>query len=165
MQRKTINKQSALNIEKSPFIIEDLKDDTGFLMLQVSNLWNNRHDRAVKKNHGLSHMQYAVLASVCWLVYHSDKQVTQSLLSQHTKINPMTISQIFKVLEAKGYIARTKHPTDIRAKVVNLTKEGDELIRKAFQTIWEVDANFFRVLEKNTNRFNGYLYELLISND
>ena len=154
-----------MNIENSPFIIEDLRDDTGFLMLQVSNLWNNRHDKAVKKNHGLSHMQYAVLASVSWLIYHSGKQVTQSLLSQHTKINPMTISQIFKVLEAKGYILRTKHPTDIRAKIVSLTKEGDKLMHKAFQTIWDVDSEFFKVLGKNTNRFNGYLYELLISNE
>ena len=154
-----------MNIDKSPFIIEDLKDDTGFLMLQVSNLWNNRHDKALKKNHGLSHMQYAVLASVCWLVYHSDRQVTQSLLSQHTRINPMTISQIFKVLEAKGFILRTKHPTDIRAKIVCLTDAGNELMHKAFQTIWDVDAKFFRLLGKNTSRFNSYLYELLNAND
>ena len=154
-----------MNKEKSPFIIENLKDDTGFLMLQVSNLWSNIHDKALKKHHGLSHMQYAVLASVCWLVYHSDKQVTQSFLSQHTKINPMTISQIFKVLEAKGYIYRTKHPKDIRAKIVCLTKEGNELMHKAISTIWEVDKKFFTTLGKNSKRFNSYLYDLLISND
>lgn len=150
---------------ESPFIIENLKDDTGFLVLQVSNLWNNCHDRALKKYHGLSHMQYALLASICWLVYHSDKQVTQSFLSQHTKINPMTISQIFKVLEAKGLIVRTKHPTDVRAKIVSLTDEGNELIIRAFKTIWDVDAKFFKILGKNSNRFNSYLYDLLIANE
>ena len=134
-------------------------------MLQVSNLWNNRHDRALKKNHGLSHMQYAVLASICWLVYHTNKQVTQSLLSQHTKINPMTISQIFKVLEAKGYILRTKHPKDIRSKIVSLTKEGYNLMCDAFKTIWDVDAKFFSILGKNTGRFNNQLLELLKEND
>jgi len=155
-----------LSKEKSPFIIENLKDDTGFLMLQVSNLWTNIHDKALKKNHGLSAMQYAVLASVCWLVYHSsDKQVTQSFLSQHTKINPMTISQIFKVLEAKGYIYRTKHPKDVRAKVVCLTDEGNELMYKAASTIWEIDKKFFISLGKKTNRFNSCLYDLLISNE
>jgi len=29
--------------EKSLFIIEDLSNDNGFLMLQVSNLWENCH--------------------------------------------------------------------------------------------------------------------------
>ena len=154
-----------MNNDKSPFIIENLKDDTGFLILQVSNLWNNIHDKALKKNHGLSHMQYAVLASVCWLVYHGDKQVTQSMLAQHTKINPMTVSQIFKVLEAKGYIYRTKHPKDIRAKIVTLTDEGNALIHRAFGTIWDVDKKFFKVLKKNTKRMNRYLYQLLITNE
>ena len=150
---------------KSPFIVENLKDDTGFLILQVSNLWSNCHDRALKKYHGLSHMQYAVLASVCWLVYHSDKQVTQSMLSQHTKISPMTISQIFKVLEAKGYIFRTKHPSDVRAKIVSLTEEGNRLMHKAIKTIWDIDTKFFKILGRKTNRFNRCLNELLLINE
>ena len=154
-----------MKTNKSPFIIKDLKSDTGFLMLQVSHLWGESHDRALKRYHGLSHMQYAVLASICWLIYHTNKQVTQSILAQHTKINPMTISQVFKVLEMKGYIYRQQHPTDIRAKVVNLTDEGNELMHKAFKTIWEVDKRFFRVLEKNEALFNSFLYDLLMAND
>ena len=154
-----------MNKEKSPFIIEDLKEDSGFLMLQVSNLWNSRHDKVLKKNHGISAMQYAVLASICWLVYHGNQQVTQSFLAQHTKINPMTVSQMFKVLEARGYIYRTTHPADIRAKVVNLTMEGKKLIDEAFKTIWDVDEKFFKVLGNNHERFNRYMYELLKGNE
>jgi len=154
-----------LNNDKSPFIIEDLKEDTGFLMLQVSNLWSNSHDRALKRYHGLSHMQYAVLATVCWLKYHGNALITQSFLAQHTKINPMTVSQIFKVLEGKGYVLRTKHPNDVRAKVVNMTKEGKELMDEAFKTIWDVDARFFKILGKNNKNFNRLLYELLKMNE
>jgi len=154
-----------LEKEKSPFIIENLEEDTGFLILQVSNLWGNLHDRALKRYHGLSHMQYAVLASISWLVIYSGRQVTQTILAQHTKINPMTISQMFKVLEAKGYIYRTTHATDIRAKAVNLTQEGKELLQQAFNTIWDVDAKFFKALGKNTRRFNRSLFELLKAND
>ena len=73
----------------------------------------------------------------------------------------MTISQIFKVLEAKGYILRTKHPKDIRAKLVNLTDEGNTLMHNAFLTIWEADTQFFKVLGKNNKRFNKHLVELL----
>ena len=160
-----IDKRIILEKDKSPFIIENLEEDTGFLMLQISNLWGNSHEKVLKRLYGLSHMQYAVLASVYWLVLHSSKQVTQTILAQHTKINPMTISQMFKVLEAKGYIYRTIHATDIRAKSVNLTPEGKELMHKATKTIWDVDTKFFKTLGKNTKRFNKYLFDLLRTND
>ncbi|MDR2233193.1 MAG: MarR family winged helix-turn-helix transcriptional regulator [Tannerella sp.] len=110
-------------------------------------------------------MQYAILASICWLVYHTDSYVTQSILAQHTKVNPMTVSQIFKVLESKGLIYRQQHPTDIRAKIVNLTDEGNKLMHKAFKTIWDVDEKFFRILEQDEKYFNSLLYELIKSNN
>ena len=153
-----------MNNDKSPFIIKNLKDDTGFLMLQVSNLWNNCHDKALKRQHGLSHMQYAVLATVCWLSFNGDGLTTQSFLAQHTKINPMTISQVIKVLETKGYIYRTKHPNDVRAKVVYLTQAGNNLMDKAFQSIWDADMKFFKSLGKKSTHFNDYLYKLLLEN-
>ena len=154
-----------MNNDNSPFLIENLENDTGFLLLQVSNLWNNSHDKALKKHHGLSHMQYAILASVSWFAKYGKGHVTQSILSQHTKINPMTVSQIFKVLEAKGYIIRTKHPTDVRAKIVSLTEEGSALMDKAFLTIWDLDLKFFKALGKNNKRFNKQLFDLLTTND
>jgi DNA-binding MarR family transcriptional regulator len=154
-----------LEKEKSPFVEENLEEDTGFLMLQVANLWESYHDKALKKHHGISHMQYAVLASVYWLVLHSEKQVTQTILAQHTRIAPMTISQMFKVLEAKGYICRQAHSTDIRAKAVDLTPEGKELMRKAVITIYNVDTKFFKELGKNAPRFNRCLVDILRAND
>ena len=77
----------------------------------------------------------------------------------------MTISQIFKVLEAKGYIFRTKHPSDIRAKIVHLTDDGNRVITKAFRTIYDIDTKFFRTLGKRATRFNKCLYELLLVNE
>jgi DNA-binding MarR family transcriptional regulator len=154
-----------LEKEKSPFVVENLEEDTGFLMLQVSNLWASYHDKALKRYHGISHMQYAVLASVYWLALHSDKQITQTILAKHTQISPMTISQMFKSLEAKGYICRAQHTTDIRAKSVTLTEEGKDLMQKAVKTIFDVDTKFFKSLGKSTPRFNNCLVELLKEND
>ena len=160
-----INKKTAVEKNKKHFYWGNLAEDTGFLMLQIANLWGNSHDRALKRYHGLSHMQYAILASVCWLVNQNGQQVTQSILAQHTKINPMTVSQIFKVLEKKGYIYRTTHPNDVRAKSVTLTPAGIELMDKAVKTIHDVDAKFFKILGKNTLRFNRQLHSLLKAND
>lgn len=153
---------SALN---SPFVIENLEEDTGFLMLQTSRLWQEYHEKVLKKYYNLSHMQYAVLASVYWLVLHSKKEVTQTILSKHTKIDPMTISQVFKVLESKGYILRKRHSTDVRAKSVCLTEEGKNLMDKAVATVINIDAKFFKVLGKHIPRFNRYLLQLLDANE
>ena len=77
----------------------------------------------------------------------------------------MTISQVFKVLETKGYIARKRHSIDVRAKSVALTQEGKDLMTKAVATVVEVDNRFFKILGKNIGRFNAYLVELLKAND
>jgi len=145
--------------------MENLEEDCGFLMLQVSSMWEECHDKALKKYHGISHMQYAVLAGVYWLTLHSKKQVTQAILAQHSRINPMTISQMFPVLEAKGYICRTRHLTDVRAKAVDITLAGKKMMQKAIKTIDEVDTKFFRVLGDDRARFNGYMVDLLKAND
>jgi DNA-binding MarR family transcriptional regulator len=153
------------NKQPSPFVIEDLEEDSGFLMLQVSRLWEECHDRVLKRHCGISGMQYAVLTSIYWLILHNNKQVTQTILAKHTKIDPMTISQMFKVLEKQGYMYRTTHATDIRAKAVYLTQQGIELMHKAIPMIIQVDTKFFQTLGKNLPRFNNYMVELLKAND
>ncbi|GHT06223.1 hypothetical protein FACS189423_11090 [Bacteroidia bacterium] len=149
----------------SPFKIENLEEDSGFLMLQTSRLWQEKHERVLKRHYNLSHMQYAVLASVYWLILHSEKEVTQTILARHTKIDPMTISQVFKVLEKKNYIFRQRHSTDVRANSVFLTEQGKELMKDAVASVIEVDTKFFQVLGKNIKNFNKELLLLLKDND
>ncbi|MDR1682312.1 MAG: MarR family transcriptional regulator [Candidatus Symbiothrix sp.] len=160
-----IEYEENMDQKESPFVIENLEEDTGFLVLQISALWEEYHERVLKKYYNLSHMQYAVLASIYWLVLHSGKEVTQIILARHTKIAPMTISQILKRLEAKGYIYRNCHSTDIRAKSLHLTEEGRVLMNKAVATIIQIDKKFFKVLGKNVTRFNQYILELLKANE
>ena len=153
-----------LEQEKSPFTVS-LEDDSGYLMLQASNLWAHYQDKALKRHYGLSHVQFSVLASISWQVLEEKKQATQTMLAEQTKISPMTISQMLKVLETRGYVYRTKHLTDVRAKAVDLTQEGKELTNKAMKTIYSIDAKFFRILGKNIKCFNRYMFELLKAND
>jgi DNA-binding MarR family transcriptional regulator len=154
-----------MDVKDNPFIIENLRNDTGFLMLQTSRLWDEYHERAIKKYYNITYIQYAVLASVYWLAIHGKKEVTQAILAKYTKMDPMTISQVFKVLEKKGYIYRKTHSTDVRAKSVYFTPEGEELISKAVATVVNIDNKFFRILGENIEHFNSYLLALLKEND
>ena len=83
------------------------------------------------------------------------------MLSKQTQIDTMALSHIFRKLEAMGYIYRVTHPTDVRAKAVNLTPEGEELMKQVLGTITEADQIFFKNLGKNINQFNKYLKKLL----
>ena len=153
-------------MDNNSFINKNLAKDSGFLLLQLSRLWDNYHEKALKKHYSLSSIQYAVLASVYWCVLNSDKEITQTFLARHTKIDPMTISQVFKVLEKKGYISRKTNSTDIRAKSVTLTDEGEGLIQKAVITIAATDTKFFNTLgEENTVIFNKFMVDLINDND
>jgi DNA-binding MarR family transcriptional regulator len=160
-----ISDENVAEKQSTPFVIENLEDDCGFLMLQVSRVWEGCHDRVLKRHFGISEIQYAVLVSIYWLITHSARQVTQAILAKHTKIDPMTISQMFKVLEKLGYIYRTQHSTDVRAKAVYLTPEGMNLMEKAIPIIYKLNDKFFKILGRNLPRFNSYMLELLKAND
>jgi len=154
-----------MNNKISPFVEPNLDNDSGFLMLRVSKLWEESHDKALKKHFDITHMQYAVLASIQWLILHGQEDVTQISLSKHTKIAPMTVSQALKGLEEKEYVVRAASKVDMRAKCALLTDKGLSVLNKAFVSIFAADERFFSVISKNRNKFNAYMLELLQGND
>lgn len=146
-----------------PFSIQYIEDDSGFLLWQVSCLWQQEQKRALEINYRISHSQYVILASIYWLTLN-DAEVTQIGLSQHTKMEPMTVSQILKGLQKSGHIIRQAHSADTRAKAVFLTDEGKEMMKEAIKTIEAIDAKFFSVLGKGVKKFNDDMMKLVKSN-
>ena len=144
---------------KTDFSIEKAEESTGFLLWQVTNLWQREIKKALVK-YELTHSQFVLLASIHWLTL--DKQnVTQILLSNHTKIDPMTTSTVLRTLQTKGLIKRQEHETDTRAKTVGLTEDGKRIIKKAVVTVEKFDTDFFSLLGNNRNELNNNLLILL----
>lgn len=144
---------------KTDFSFEKSEESTGFLLWQVTNLWQREIKKALEK-YELTHSQFVLLASIHWLSL--DKQnVTQILLSNHTKIDPMTTSTVLRTLQAKGLIKRQEHETDTRAKTVGLTELGLKNIEQAIKTVETFDKTFFVTLKENTQEFNEQLLTLL----
>src|SRR5438128_1476507 len=67
----------------SPFSVDDANDSSGFLLWQVTALWQRRVAEALRP-HELTQVQYALLASLLWLSRTED-DVTQSRLAAHAK--------------------------------------------------------------------------------
>lgn len=145
------------------FSFDDADDSSGFLLLQVTNLWQREIKKALEQ-YGLTHSQFVLLASTHWLTLHN-KDVTQVSLSVHTKIDPMTTSTVLRTLQTKGLLKRQEHPTDTRAKIVKLTDTGSKIAKQAVVTVEDFDKKFFSSLGVDVKRFNKMLLGLLSYKD
>lgn len=141
------------------FSVEKAEESSGFLLWQVTNLWQREIKKALEP-FDLTHSQFVLMASTHWLTLHK-QDVTQVLLSAHTKIDPMTTSTVLRTLQTKGLLLRQEHLTDTRAKTVQLTESGKEIVKQAIKTVEAFDKTFFATLGDNTNLFNGQLLTLL----
>lgn len=141
------------------FSVEKAEDSSGFLLWQVTNLWQREIKKALE-HYDLTHSQFVLLASIHWLTLQK-QDVTQILLSSHTKIDPMTTSTVLRTLQAKGLLQRHEHSTDTRAKTVALTENGKRMIKQAVKTVENFDKTFFSTLGNKTQTFNEQLLTLL----
>src|SRR3954447_7724857 len=135
------------------------EDSTGFLLWQVTNLWQREIKKALE-SFDLTHSQYVLLASIHWLTLHGES-VTQVVLSSHTKIDPMTTSTVLRTLQSKGLLKRQEHATDTRAKTVALTETGKQVIKQAVIVVEDFDRQFFSALGSGAGEFNKKLMALL----
>lgn len=144
--------------EKSTFSVDKAEDSSGFLLWQVTNLWQREIKKALEE-YDLTHSQYVLMASIHWLQLQK-QEVTQIVLSSHTKIDPMTTSTVLRTLEKKEYIKRKEHKTDTRAKIIGLTEKGIEIVKLAIVTVENFDNDFFSKLGNKTD-FNSQLQKLV----
>ena len=108
--------------KKQPdFSIEEASDSSGFLLWQVTTLWQRGIKKELDKI-GITHPQFVLLASLLWLSKQQES-VTQINLSSHSQIDPMTTSAIIKILQRKNLVGREEHHADTRAKKIALTPE------------------------------------------
>lgn len=148
-----------MNSNDNTFSVEKAEDSSGFLLWQVTNLWQREIKKALEQ-YALTHSQFVLMASIHWLTLHK-QEVTQILLSSHTKIDPMTTSTVLRTLQTKGLLQRQEHLTDTRAKTVKLTENGIKIIKEAIKTVETFDKTFFEILGNETGSFNQQLLTLL----
>lgn len=141
------------------FSVEKPEDSSGFLLWQVTNLWQREIKKALEQ-YGITHSQFVLMASIHWHTLHK-QEATQIVLSAYTKIDPMTTSTVLRNLQQKGLVTRQEHETDTRAKTVVLTDEGKKIVKKAVVTIEKFDLAFFSILNNKVPDFNKSLMTLL----
>ena len=140
------------------FEFDSPNESTGFLLWKVNNYWQ----REIKKSlleYGLTHTQFVVLANAFYLGVEKE-YVTQTDIANQIGIDKMLTSNILKALLKKELITREEHKTDTRAKTIQITETGQEILKKAVNAVEDFDESFFNNL-KNTSNFNQELIHLL----
>ncbi|GHT19163.1 putative HTH-type transcriptional regulator YdcH [Bacteroidia bacterium] len=140
------------------FSVERAEESSGFLLWQVTTLWQRKIRQALEQ-YDLTHSQFVLLTSLHWLLLHN-REVTQIILSVHSKIDPMTTSSVLRTLQKKGLIRRQEHATDTRSKILNITAKGKDLVKKAVVTVERIDRDFFALLGEDVPVLNRFLNEL-----
>lgn len=60
-----------------------------------------------------------------------------------TKLDKMTVSKSIKKLISLGFVNRTEHETDTRAKSVSLTEKGKDMVGTLVPIVEGIDSTFF----------------------
>lgn len=108
-----------------PNVSHQTRTDAGLaavLRLTIGRL--ARRLRAQRTDDSLSMGQSAVLFA---LARHG--RLTPGSLAEHEKVQPPSMTRIVAALEERGLVRRTPHPSDGRQQLVELTGEGEALVR------------------------------------
>jgi DNA-binding MarR family transcriptional regulator len=98
--------------------------------------------RAALAPHGLTHVQFVLLASLWWLGEHSEPP-TQKELAEQAGTDAMMTSQVLRKLEQQDLVDRRPHPRDTRARLLALTPQGRERLTAALKDVEAADEEFF----------------------
>ncbi len=141
------------------FPFESPDDSSGFLLWQVSNLWQRKMN-AELSNLGLTHVQFVLLAGIVWLS-SAKETITQARLAAHAKTDIMMTSKVLRALEKRGLVKRETDSRDTRAKSLTITSEGYELTLEAIKIVDKIDNDFFQSLGEQIGDFNHHLLSIL----
>jgi DNA-binding MarR family transcriptional regulator len=128
----------------------------GFLLWRATLAWQRRI-RAALEPHGLTHVQFVLLASLWWLEEHEPEPPTQARLAAHAGTDQMMTSQVLRKLEARKLLDRAADTKDTRARRLRLTPEGRRLVAGALADVERADADYFAPVADRRQTFREAL--------
>lgn len=149
-------------IDKIEFQFKKPEDSPGFLLAQVTMLWQRKQKRVLDPIN-LTHTQFVLLSALAWLSRENDS-VTQVEIANLSNADRMMVSKVLRTLEGKKFITRQEHKIDTRAKIIKLTKEGAEVLQKAIIEVERADSEFFSILGNKLLAFNTDMLKLIEKN-
>lgn len=120
---------------------ESAWDSPGFVLWHATLRWQQTM-RAALSPHGLTHVQFVLLASIGWLADREDAP-TQRAAADHAGADIAMTSQVVRALEAKGLVVRERGAGDARSWRLRLTDAGRDRLGQALAAVEAADRAFF----------------------
>ncbi len=137
-------------------------ESTGYLLYHLTMLMQRKMKRKLDKLY-ITHTQFVILAAA-FMLSEKNQSVNQIEIANQSNIDKMMVSKVLRTLQSKGLITRQEHLTDTRAKIIQLTDDGNALFKKAFVVVKNVEKEFFGHLENEVESFNEKIKILLTQN-
>lgn len=148
--------------EKIEFKFKSPDESPGYLLGQMTLLWQ-RKQKKVLDPLNLTQTQFVLLAALGWLSGENE-HVTQVDIANQGNADRMMVSKVLRTLESKRFITRQEHPSDTRAKIIQLTDEGAQVLQQALTAIEQADTVFFSALGTNLSMFNQSMVGIIAQN-
>ena len=139
---------------------EDPSESTGFLIWQVTNLWQRRMKISLDPL-GLTHVQFLLLNALATINKTADKPITQMMVANHANCDKMMASKVLRTLEERKLIMRKPHHLDTRSRSWLLTTRGMELIEKATPVFTATEEAFFDSLKSKQKSVDKRLKKVI----
>lgn len=142
---------------KSNFI--NAEDSLGFLLWKASNLLQKSHSSALKEIK-LTPAQFSFMTCLVYLSQFD--KATSALISKHSGMDKMMISDLVKTLLRKKMIEVEPNSMDRRSFFLRPSKNGVRLTNLAIHKIEKIDLIFFS--ESGKKNLEMHLKKLINSN-
>lgn len=131
-----------------------LKNQLCFPIYAVSNMITRKYKPFLNKL-DLTYTQYIVM-----MLLWEHGRANEKLICESLCLKSNTVTPLLKKLQGKGYIEKSKDPTDERNLVIKLTQTGKELQNKAL-SIPACMAKEIRITSDEATQLYSILYKLL----
>jgi DNA-binding MarR family transcriptional regulator len=119
-------------------------ESPGFLMWKAANLLQRSHSAGLKKIK-MTPAQFSMMS--CLVYLSQDGPVTSTLISRHSGMDKMMVSDLVKTLLRKRLIHTQPNPRDGRSFLIRPTEPGVRKTNSAVRQIEKIDDEFFKPLQ------------------
>ena len=130
----------------------------GLLIWQTSNVWQSKIRKQLI-NLNLSFNEYLILETV-YNLSKSIANISQVDVAKHSFIDKSVVSAKLTQLQNKKLINKMT-PNDNRSNKLALTRDGNMIVEKIINQVFEVENEFFGKLNQETFNFINSLKLLL----
>lgn len=120
----------------------------------------NESEQFFKEKYDLLHSHISVLASL----YFNDNALSPTELYDATLFSSGGMTKVLNKLEERHLIEKIPSPKDKRSMLINLTKDGEVLIKECMLSVAQAKEKLFSILtQKEREDFKNILSKIIYS--